>query len=210
VQSVAFSPDGQWLSWAVAGPQDRMVRWRQPLDPPEETAKPGTEKKPRVIPQIRNIETSGRAPLALVWGSVPQGSPPQPRMLVACADKTVRVYDINGGQRATLAGHGDWVYAAAVSGDGKTFASGSADGTVRLWHGVENRPLATLVQLSPGKDDWLIVASAGYFATSTPGAVSWDKKSLSTTPEKLAELLGKPELVRDALAGKPVANPALK
>jgi hypothetical protein len=210
VQAVAFSPDGQLLSWAVAGPQNRMVRWRQPLDPPEEPGTPAAAKKPKVIPQVRNIDTSGGAPLALAWGSVPQGTPPQPRMLVACADKTVKVYDINASQRATLAGHGDWIYAAAISGDGKTFASGSGDGTVRLWQGVENRPLATLVQLSPGKDDWLIVAAAGYFATSSPAAVSWDKKSLSTPPEKLAELLGKPELVRDALTGKPLGAPPLK
>jgi WD40 repeat protein len=210
VQAVAFSPDGQLLSWAVAGPQNRVVRWRQPLDPPEETNTPAAARKPKVIPQIRNIDTSGGTPLALVWGSVPQGNPLQPRMLAACADKTVKVYDINGSQRATLAGHGDWIYAAAVSSDGKTFASGSGDGTVRLWQGVENRPLATLVQLSPGKNDWLIVAAPGYFATSSPGAVSWDKKSLNTGPEKLAELLGKPELVRDALAGKPLAAPPLK
>ncbi len=95
------------------------------------------------------------------------------------------------------------------SADGTLFASGSADGTVKLWSGTELRPLATLALLDD-KDGWLILTAPGYFGASTPAAIGWDKIKLSTAPERLGELLAKPELVRNCLAGKYVALPALK
>jgi WD40 repeat protein len=208
VQATAFTPDGKLLSWAIAGPQNRMVRWREPLDPPDDKK---DLKKPRVIPQVRTIDTAGGTPLAMVWGALQApNQQPQPRLYVACGDKTVKVYNNNGGMMASLIGHGDWVYCVAVSASGARFASGSADGTVKLWHGGENRPLATLARLSPDREEWLILTAPGYFTTSTPAAIGWDKMKLTLEPAKLAELLAKPELVRDWLAGKKVAMPALK
>ena len=211
VQAVAFSPDGKLLYWAVAGVQNRMIRFREPLDPPEEKDPAAAAKKPRVIPQVRTVDTGGGTPLGMTWGTFQlPNQQPQPRLYVACADKTVKVYNTFGGLTANLIGHGDWVYCVAVSADGTKFASGSIDGTIRLGNGVETRPLATLVQLSPDKDDWLILTAPGYFTTSAPGAISWNKMNLTIEPEKLTEMLAKPELVRDWLAGKKVAIPALK
>ena len=97
-----------------------------------------------------------------------------------------------------------------VSADGAKAASGSADGTVKLWATADNRPLATLVQLAPGKDDWLVLSGLGYFDASTPGALEWKAAYRTTASEKLAEQLAKPESVRDVIAGKKVAPPALK
>ena len=109
---------------------------------------------------------------------------------------------------ANLAGHADWVYRVAVSPDGTKLASASADGTVKLWNLAENRLLATLVQLAPRTDEWLISTPPGYLAAS-PGAVQWKTAKLNTPPDKLAAILQNPELVKQSLAGAKTAPPAV-
>jgi WD40 repeat protein len=131
---------------------------------------------------------------------------------VAASDNTVKVFTETGKSmdpEATLRGHSDWVYAVTASADEKTVASASGDGSVKLWNTADDSPLATLVQLSPGKGDWLIVSSQGYFATSTPVAVQWKVGGVRASPEKLSGLQN-PEMVRQTLAGKKVPPPALQ
>lgn len=74
---------------------------------------------------------------------------PETKQLVACsADKTVRI--LNGNSiKTTLSGHNDWVYAVALSKDGKTIASGSWDGEVRLWSFGDGKPQKTILA-APG------------------------------------------------------------
>ena len=93
---------------------------------------------------------------------------------VAASDNTVKAYQFDGKTLDlvdTLGGHSDWVYALAISADGKRLASASGDGSVKLWNLADRSLLATLVQLSPGTDDWLIVTGEGFFATSNLAAV---------------------------------------
>jgi WD40 repeat protein len=70
---------------------------------------------------------------------------------VACsADKTIRVIDpAKGSVLRTLEGHKDWVYTLVLSPDGKTLASGSWDGEVRLWNLADGKPEKTIVA-APG------------------------------------------------------------
>jgi WD40 repeat protein len=156
------------------------------------------------------VDIDGGTPLDCLWRQDAQG---RNMAYVACSDATVKmfVWDWDNSKlnlTATLRGHSDWVYAVAASADGTRLASAGSDGSVKLWNTVDQSPLATLVQLSPGKDDWLIVSAQGYFATSTPAAVQWKATGAKAAPEKLSGLQN-PELVRQTLAGKKVPPPAL-
>jgi WD40 repeat protein len=153
----------------------------------------------------RAIDMGVPAPLGVCWA--PAGN----RMYVPLTDKTVRVYDPNsGGHLATLTGHADWVYAAALSPNAATLATAGADGTVKLWHTGENRLVATLVQVTPRTAEWLIVASPGYVAASSLGPVQWRAANLTTPPDKIPAALQNPELVKKAIAGEKLPPPALK
>jgi WD40 repeat protein len=186
VSGVAFSPDGQFVLLAVVGEDDKALRLRK---------RDGGDV-------VRSTDLGPAAPCALVW--LPQIN----RVVVPCRDATVRIHDAgNGNHLASLAGHASWVYRVAASTDGKTLASASADGTVKLWSLADNRLLATLIPLAPRTDDWLITTPPGYLAGSTPAALQWKAAGLTTPVDKLTERLWKPELVQQVIAGKPVPAP---
>lgn len=115
-------------------------------------------------------------------------------------DGTVRVHDAGGGHIATLPGHTGWVHAVALNADASRLASGDAGGSVRLWNTADNTLLATLVQLSPRSDEWLI-ATAGYLATSSPAALQWTTANVKTPADKLPGILHNAEMVQKVLAG---------
>ncbi|OHB65904.1 MAG: hypothetical protein A2V70_10660 [Planctomycetes bacterium RBG_13_63_9] len=73
----------------------------------------------------------------------------------------------------------------------------------------DGRLLATLVQLSPGADEWLIITPQGYLATSSPGALQWKTADVKTPGEELIGILQKPELVQKAIAGEKTDPPNL-
>ena len=63
-------------------------------------------------------------------------------MVTASADQTVRLWDLNDRNQARqvgppLAGHTDEALAVAFAPDGRTFATGGADGTVMVWELAE-------------------------------------------------------------------------
>ncbi len=188
VHGVCFNPNGELVAVAVAGPTDRMVRLRR-RDNGE---------------LARAIDMGAPGPLGVVW------APAGDRMYVPLTDKTVRVYDPNSGSHvATLTGHNDWVYGVALTPDGTVLASASGDGTVKLWRTAENRLLATLVQVAPRTDEWLIVAPPGYLAASSLGAVQWRAANLTTPPDQIPVVLQNPALVQKSLAGENLPPPAL-
>ncbi len=184
-----FGPKAELVAVAVSGPTERMIRLRR-----------------RDNTQLaRAIDLGVPGPLGVLWA--PAGN----RMYVPLTDKTVRVYDPNSGaQVATLSGHADWVYGVALSPDGKTLATASGDGTVKLWHTGENRLLATLVQVTPRTEEWLIVAAPGYLAASPAAALQWRAANLATPPDKIPGAVQNPELVKKAMAGEKVPPPAVK
>jgi WD40 repeat protein len=150
VTGVAFSPDGATLNFTVAGPEERSIRvWRPDvLDQKEANGrKPNTKF-------TRPFDTGSCLPQGIAWAA---GA--RPRMLLACTDKTARAINTNGGVLAVMSGHQDWVYTVVSNADGTRLASGSADGTVRLWDGATHTLLGVLMQIRPGSDECLFLSS---------------------------------------------------
>ena len=124
VYSVSFTPDGKGV--ATSGGDNQIRFWN-----PDEDGK-----------QTANIGGFGGAIFRIAY--TPDG-----KQLVACsADKSVRIFE-GTAQKYVLAGHTDWVYALSISRDGKSIASGSWDGEVRLWNSADGKPLKTILA-APG------------------------------------------------------------
>ena len=190
VQGAAFGSDGRSLVLAVGGPSQQSLqirrmdnlRWRRP------------------------ISSGAGMPLDVIWTGKKN------QIYVPCSDGVVRIYQAFGRLTASLTGHQDWVYCVALSPDQAKLASGSADGTVKLWNAGNGRLLATLVQLAPQEDDWLILTSAGHFAASSPNFLQWKTAGSETLPEELTNGLDKPVKVRKVLTkiAQPTARPRPK
>lgn len=216
VHALAFSPDSDLLAFAVGGGEERAIRiWRTASV--EESRESPTNKTPRreAIKQSRPIDGGACSPLGVTWASLPAAGPANTRaarMFVACTDKTVRAMTPAGGGIASLTGHADWVYSVAASPDGTRIASGSADGTVRLWAAGDAKLLATLVQLTPATDQWLIVTPRAFFATSAADSLQWKTADSKSVPSELVGRLDSPDSVREVMkspAGK-IALPPRK
>jgi WD40 repeat protein/predicted Ser/Thr protein kinase len=59
-------------------------------------------------------------------------------------ENVVRLYDCGSGRERELAGHEDFVSGLAFSPDGETLATGSMDGSIRLWATVSGKCQASL------------------------------------------------------------------
>jgi dipeptidyl aminopeptidase/acylaminoacyl peptidase len=125
VYTVSFTPDGK----AVAtGGEDNHIRiWN-----------PDNDGK-----AIRDLGDFGGTVFRLRFS-------PDGQSLIACsADKKIAVYSTAGALRRKLEGHHDWVYSIAISRDGKTVASGSWDGELKLWSLADGKLLRTIIA-APG------------------------------------------------------------
>lgn len=77
-----------------------------------------------------------------------QFHPDGKRLFTCGADKSVRIYEAYS-LKTTFSDHADWVYGLAVSPDGKTLASGSWDGEIRLWD-LEAKKSLRAILAAPG------------------------------------------------------------
>ncbi|MBI3208314.1 MAG: WD40 repeat domain-containing protein [Candidatus Solibacter usitatus] len=152
--AVAFSPDGQFLAIAIGGTTEHAVRlWRTQTLQEQKEVDTSRPKRRSAMAVTRALDTGGCIALGVAWSAQLKGG----RILIPCAGNTVNVLGPNGGTVAALRGHSDWVYTVAVSKDGARIASGSGDGTVKLWSARDGALLATLFQRKPRTDEWAFV-----------------------------------------------------
>ncbi len=114
-------------------------------------------------------------------------------------------YGLDGKKIGEFAGHESDVWAVAVSPDGRTLVSCSADQTVRLWN-VQTREL--IVTLFRGEDgEWVAWTPQGFFASSGPGGelIGWqinhgpERAAEYVTAAQLRQHLNRPDIVARAI-----------
>lgn len=155
VFTLAYSPDGKTLA---SGGKDNHIRLWDPSSGEPKTAITGH------LGWVRSLAFKGHT---IVTGSY---------------DQTVRVWDVRKlANPEILEGHKDWVCSVAFSEDDKLLASGSRDGTVKLWDPARGQVLETLelgapvmsVAFSPGKG--ITRLAAGTWADNSKGEVrTWE------------------------------------
>ncbi len=138
-ESVLTFPEHQNVVYSVAVKADASVGYSVGADKQLRTWKPTGEGK-----QIKNVGGHSDEVFKVI------AHPSLPLLLTASADKSVRSWDTEKlSNLKTFQGLTDFVYALAVSADGKQVAAGSYDGEVRVWT-ISDATLVKAFNASPG------------------------------------------------------------
>ena len=165
---VGFSRDGKCVA-TFDGDHLKLKFWRpQGVVPENQTVLEGVAtENPRLVftgmsPEQAFFFAIDGTGLIRVWNvdsgrllSAIQGPAPPLRnavlspggkQLAVCVERenVARLYDVATGAERQLAGHRDFVSGLAFSPDGLTLATGSMDGTIRLWNTKTGAPIASL------------------------------------------------------------------
>jgi WD40 repeat protein/predicted Ser/Thr protein kinase len=158
---------GQFAAWAAAG----RTRLGEAVEPPAaDTSLTITENG-----GIRVWEIATGRTLGSLQGPKPplrctKIGPRAQRLVVTHEmEDFARLYEVASGREIRLTGHRDFISGAAFSPDGKTVATGSMDGTIKLWDCGTGRELAQL---------------PGHLQETTDVAYSPDGKTLASVGHK--------------------------
>jgi len=185
VWCVAFRPDGKMMA---TGSKDQEVMLWNPDKPKavDTAANPGGiwPFYPQPVEAtcvagsdgiLRVYETRTGQTLGTFQGPKPPlrravFSPHARRLAVTHElENFARLYDVASGRETRLIGHRDFVAGVAFSPDGAMVATGSMDGTIRLWSSETGRELATL---------------PGHFQETTDVAFSPDGRTLASVAHR--------------------------
>jgi esterase/lipase superfamily enzyme/WD40 repeat protein len=114
-------------------------------------------------------------------------------------------YDIANQQVQPYIGHVGYVYAVAVTSDGRLAASGATDKTINLWNVVTHELIVTLFYDRNG--EWVMWTPQGYYASSPNGdrIVGWqinkgtDQAAEYVTASQLKSHFYRPDIVERAI-----------
>jgi len=82
--------------------------------------------------------------IAVLDGIAPSFSPDS-QVLLTVSDKTAKLWNSTGKPKFTLTGHEGHITSATFSSDGTRLATGSEDGTVKVWNTMTGQPSVTLI-----------------------------------------------------------------
>ncbi len=132
VYAVGITHDGKY---GISVGEDNNVRYWE-----------ATDKAKKIGKQVRTSGGHGKAVFRIAY----HADAKTPLMATCSADHTVRLWNpLTGAALKTLSGHTDWVYAVALSPDGKRVAAGSWNGEVRVWDTASGN-LVKAFNASPG------------------------------------------------------------
>ncbi|MHC1767951.1 MAG: WD40 repeat domain-containing serine/threonine protein kinase [Verrucomicrobiia bacterium] len=145
--NIAFSPDGRIFGSVVARGTSSLGRWAEFWSVPD------------FLP-VQKLQPKDTHFTGVTFSLDSQ------QAYLASADQTIAVYDVsNWSRRATLRGHRDEVWCVTVSPDGKQLASGSRDGTVRIWSTAVRPDASPAWPLPPATREVYMAPDGQFLAT---------------------------------------------
>jgi hypothetical protein len=226
VYAVAFSPTGEWYATASKDRTGRVVNAASGTGVLTFSGMNDEVLAVAVGPKGEQVVTSGLETQLNWWDAKTAerlkrvGGPGQAShelavdakgtiCAVAGGDGSVRFYK-PGGELTKAAQAGGPVIAVALDAGGKRAATGSADGTVKLWDVADARLLVTL--WSGAEDSWLAIAPEGFVAgaDSTLAGATWRAGPRPVTDPKLLAPLKDAGPLGKAAQGQKVGEPVWK
>jgi hypothetical protein len=192
VWSIAWAKDGKSLAWGTSNFRDENREGKlentfrldelgvgDPPDPSKYTQMMTTDDhvKLKTLANGILVQTPGRdfSPILLGGGERVYAATVLPKgnaVAVAGAESLALVNPATAREIHKFIGHTGNVLCVTPSPDGRLFATGSSDQTIRIWHRDQDEPLLSI--FVSGRD-WIAWTSQGYYACSGQGErlIAW-------------------------------------
>lgn len=142
-----------------------------------------------------------------IGGRTVVGRPDARLLIVDNGDNSFRLMsDKSGGTGLRFAGHRAPVNAGAVGDAVRWLASGSSDGTVRLWDPATGDEMVQL--LAFGNGEWIVITPEGYYNASARGHefLNIRRGSRVYGIDQFYDVFYRPDIVSAKLKGDPIAG----